>query len=66
MLALWHAIHIPLGMVLFSAAIIHIVAAVYYATMLSPSPFPLKGEGKNGAVQKEGQPPSRKGENVIQ
>jgi hypothetical protein len=34
LLALWHAIHIPLGMVLFSAAIIHIVAAVYYATML--------------------------------
>jgi hypothetical protein len=34
MLALWHAIHIPLGMVLFSAAIIHIVAAVYYATLL--------------------------------
>lgn len=34
LLALWHAFHIPLGMVLFSAAIIHIVAAVYYATML--------------------------------
>ena len=34
LLALWHAIHIPLGLVLFSAAFIHIVAAVYYATLL--------------------------------
>ena len=34
MLALWHAIHVPLGMVLFSAAIIHIIAAIYYATLL--------------------------------
>jgi hypothetical protein len=34
LLALWHAIHIPLGLVLFSAAFVHIVAAVYYATLL--------------------------------
>jgi hypothetical protein len=34
LLALWHAIHIPLGVVLFSAAFIHIAAAVYYATLL--------------------------------
>lgn len=34
MLALWHAVHIPIGMVLFTAAFIHIVAAVYYATLL--------------------------------
>jgi hypothetical protein len=34
LLGLWHAIHIPVGMVLFTAAFIHIVAAVYYATLL--------------------------------
>jgi hypothetical protein len=34
LLGLWHAIHIPVGMVLFTAAIIHIVAAIYYATLL--------------------------------
>lgn len=34
MLALWHAVHIPIGMVLFSAAFIHSIAAVYYATLL--------------------------------
>jgi hypothetical protein len=34
MLATWHTIHIPLGMVLFVMAFAHIVAAVYYATML--------------------------------
>ncbi len=34
MLGLWHAIHIPVGMVLFAAAILHVVAAVYYATLL--------------------------------
>jgi hypothetical protein len=33
-LALWHSFHIPIGMVLFTAACIHIVAAVYYATLL--------------------------------
>jgi hypothetical protein len=34
MLGLWHAIHIPVGMVLFTAAIIHVLAAIYYATLL--------------------------------
>ncbi len=33
-LALWHALHVPLGGVLFTLAFIHIVAAVYYATLL--------------------------------
>ena len=33
-LALWHAIHIPIGMALFTAAFIHIIAAIYYATLL--------------------------------
>jgi uncharacterized membrane protein (DUF106 family) len=34
LLALWHSIHIPIGMALFTAAIIHAVAALYYATLL--------------------------------
>ncbi len=34
MLATWHAVHIPIGMVLFVAAFIHVGAALYYATML--------------------------------
>ena len=34
LLSLWHTIHIPLGMALFSAAFIHIGAALYYATLL--------------------------------
>ncbi len=34
LLGLWHAIHIPVGMALFTAAFIHIVAAIYYATLL--------------------------------
>ena len=34
MLAIWHTVHIPLGMALFTAAFIHIVAALYYATLL--------------------------------
>jgi hypothetical protein len=34
LLANWHAIHIPIGMVLFTAAFIHIGAAIYYATLL--------------------------------
>jgi hypothetical protein len=33
-LALWHSIHIPIGMALFTAAFIHIIAAIYYATLL--------------------------------
>ena len=34
MLATWHTFHIPLGMVLFTTASIHIGAAIYYATLL--------------------------------
>jgi hypothetical protein len=34
MLATWHTIHIPLGMVLFVMAFAHITAAIYYATLL--------------------------------
>ena len=34
LLGLWHVIHIPVGMVLFAAAFIHIIAAIYYATLL--------------------------------
>jgi hypothetical protein len=34
LLAVWHAVHIPLGMALFTAAFIHIGAAIYYATLL--------------------------------
>lgn len=32
-LALWHVIHVPLGIVLFTLAFIHIGAAVYYVTL---------------------------------
>jgi hypothetical protein len=34
LLATWHAVHIPIGMVLFAAAFVHIGAATYYATLL--------------------------------
>ncbi len=34
LLGIWHTVHIPIGMVLFTAACVHIVAAVYYATLL--------------------------------
>jgi hypothetical protein len=34
MLAVWHTVHIPLGMVLFVTAIAHAAAAMYYATLL--------------------------------
>lgn len=34
LLGFWHVIHIPVGMVLFAAAFIHIIAAIYYATLL--------------------------------
>jgi hypothetical protein len=33
-LATWHAVHIPIGMALFTVAFAHIGAAVYYATLL--------------------------------
>jgi hypothetical protein len=34
LMALWHTIHIPIGMALFMAAFVHIAAALYYATLL--------------------------------
>lgn len=34
MLALWHSVHIPLGMALFVAAFAHAAGALYYATLL--------------------------------
>jgi hypothetical protein len=30
----WHTLHVPLGMILFSAAFLHVVAAIYFATLL--------------------------------
>ncbi len=33
LLALWHTIHIPIGMVLFTAAFVHIGGATYYALL---------------------------------
>lgn len=32
--AIWHAVHIPIGVALFVASFIHIGAALYYATLL--------------------------------
>ncbi len=32
MIAVWHIIHVPLGVALFALAIIHIISAVYFAT----------------------------------
>lgn len=34
LLALWHTIHIPIGIVLFISAFVHVGAALYYATFL--------------------------------
>jgi hypothetical protein len=34
MLALWHSVHVPLGVSLFTLAFIHIGGALYYATLL--------------------------------
>lgn len=34
LMALWHTIHIPIGMALFTAAFVHILGALYYATFL--------------------------------
>lgn len=34
LLALWHAVHIPLGLTLFSVAFVHIGATIYYAVLL--------------------------------
>jgi hypothetical protein len=33
-LAIWHAVHVPLGLALFAMAFVHIGAAIYYATLL--------------------------------
>jgi len=34
LLSVWHSVHIPVGVVLFTAAFVHIGAAIYYATFL--------------------------------
>jgi hypothetical protein len=34
LLSLWHAVHIPIGVALFSTALVHMVGALYYATLL--------------------------------
>ena len=34
LLSLWHTIHIPIGMALFTAAFAHILGALYYSTLL--------------------------------
>jgi hypothetical protein len=34
LMAIWHTIHIPIGIALFTAAFIHAGAALYYATLL--------------------------------
>ena len=34
LLALWHTVHIPIGMALFISAFVHIGGALYYATFL--------------------------------
>jgi putative flippase GtrA len=34
LMALWHTVHIPIGMALFISAFVHIGAALYYATFL--------------------------------
>ncbi len=33
-LALWHTIHVPIGLALFFTAFVHIVGAIYYASLL--------------------------------
>jgi hypothetical protein len=34
LMALWHTLHVPIGLALFTATLIHIGAAIYYATLL--------------------------------
>lgn len=34
LMALWHTVHIPIGIALFTSAFVHIGAALYYATLL--------------------------------
>ena len=33
-MAVWHTVHVPLGLALFTAAFVHALAALYYATLL--------------------------------
>jgi hypothetical protein len=33
LMATWHTVHVPLGMVLFTAATIHVLAAMYFVTL---------------------------------
>jgi hypothetical protein len=35
LMALWHTIHIPIGMALFVTSFVHVAAALYYATLLN-------------------------------
>ena len=34
LMALWHTVHVPIGMALFTAAFVHIGGALFYATLL--------------------------------
>jgi hypothetical protein len=34
LMALWHTVHIPIGMALFVSAFVHMGGALYYATLL--------------------------------
>lgn len=34
LLGVWHSVHIPIGLALFTAAFVHVAAAIYYATLL--------------------------------
>ncbi len=34
LMAIWHTLHVPLGLTMFSVALVHIAAAMYYATLL--------------------------------
>jgi hypothetical protein len=34
LMAIWHTLHVPLGLTMFSVSIVHIGAAMYYATLL--------------------------------
>ena len=34
LLSVWHTVHIPIGMALFTAAFLHVIGALYYATFI--------------------------------
>jgi len=34
LLSVWHTIHIPIGVALFATALVHMIGAIYYATLL--------------------------------